>query len=76
MREFTYEKNAKQNSQQCIEKNASNIYEMSEINKIHNKGARKKHKRIGKNKLEPFFLSSIFEIMDSSPPDIHDQPLH
>lgn len=45
--------------------------------KIHNKGARKKHKRFPKNKLEPFFLMtrSHEECNDSIPTSAINQPL-
>jgi len=46
--------------------------------KIHNKGARLKHRRIDKDKLEPFFLMTHMpeENEDSVPSLIPDQPLH
>lgn len=58
-------------------KNESSICAIIVINKIHNKGARLKHKRINKNKLEPFFMIKHLdeEIEDSVPSVIAHQRL-
>lgn len=60
-----------------IVKNESSTCVIGVINKIHNKGARLKHKRIERNKLDPFFLLNQLndENEDSVPSLLTQQPL-
>lgn len=60
-----------------IAKNESSICAIDAINKIHNKGARLKHRRVERNKLDPFFLLNQLndENEDSVPSLLTQQPL-
>lgn len=78
MKGYFYAKNVRKNYRTYTVKNVNSICVRNVINKIHNKGARKKHYRFPKNKIEPFFLmNELHEEQRDQVPTIYSHaPLH